>query len=370
MRIRAHHIIFLVLALIAGFVVFSVQMLPREGTVATGSLPPEGADPSQVPDIELETRDKHLGTVPNDRITRAPFIVYNRGKAPLELRDVRTSCACTQGEIPPGGNIIAPGESGQIILVFDPARVPGFNSKKHLSLLSNDLDTPEAEFDVSADIEPEFTMSSRNVEFGDVSKRALPTHTLLLRQAQDKPFTITDAQPRPTEGVPGANDLLLSVELLPEDTWARAGYREYAVKVALPADTTPGEVTRLFDLFTDIPRLRRFPILVKATLTAPYRVEPSFPEAVQFRAGQPGLATVSATEPITVESIEADAGLLQVTAKGSQDSTRIELEFTPAEQAPAGPLASIVRFSVHTAEGVFPDKVLVRGVVMPQVTKP
>jgi hypothetical protein len=359
MRIRSSHIVYLVLALIAGFVVVSVQLLPEEGEVATGSLPPEGAAPGLVPVIELETREVHLGTLPNDQITRAPLTVYNRGKAPLELRSVKTSCACTQGEIPLSSQVIAPGTSAPIILIFDPARVPGFTSTKRLTLFSNDFESPQLDFDVTGDIEPEFVMSSREVDFGAVSKGALPTHTLVIRQAQETPLTVTGVEPRAIESLPGANDLELSWELRPEDTWTETGMREYAVKVALPPDVPPGEIMRLFDVINDIPRLRRLPVPVRAIVSAPYGVEPAFPHIVAI---PPGLAVISATQPITVESVESNPALFEVEVRASEDHTRAELMITPSAAAPAGAITGTVRFVVHTGGAAYPEKVLVRGI--------
>lgn len=366
MRIRSSHIVFLLLFLIAGFVVFSVQLLPEEGAVATGSLPPV-ADPDAVPVIEIETDDKHLGTVANDRITRAPLTVYNRGKAPLELRSVKTTCACTQGEIAPDGKIIPPGGAGEVIIVFDPRRVPGFTSTKQLTIWSNDLKTPQASVNVTADVKPEFTMSSRDVKFGEVSKRDLPKQTLVLRQAQEEPFVIRDVSPRNVAAIPGANDLVLSLKERPEDTWEQPGMREYEITVALPADTPPGALQRLFDIRTDIPRLPVLPVRVTATVTAPYTIEPAFPQPVALRPGTTANITIAAAQPVSVESVEANPAFLEVTTQAAGEGTRVQLIVQPAAQAPSGVFTETVRFTVRSGDEAFPEKAVVRGMVGPAV---
>ncbi|HNT89318.1 MAG TPA: DUF1573 domain-containing protein, partial [Candidatus Hydrogenedentes bacterium] len=154
------------------------------------------SDPSLVPRIEVETTELHVGTIPNAGLFETRLAVYNRGKAPLRLSDVRTNCACSQGRIPESSRVVPPGGEGVIEVMVDPRRIVGFHSRKTLTLFSNDPEQSRVRIDVVADVDPEFEVIPAEVEFGEVEKGEVVSRTVLVRQRQEEPLEITDVAER------------------------------------------------------------------------------------------------------------------------------------------------------------------------------
>lgn len=107
------------------------------------------------PDIWLEQEQLDLGPVQNGEVRSFEVEVVNQGSRDLVIEAVSTSCGCTSARVIP--TTLGPGESGSLQVTFD----SGAHGPEELGpvlrqifIASNDPDSPEVEFRLSAEILP------------------------------------------------------------------------------------------------------------------------------------------------------------------------------------------------------------------------
>ncbi|MGC9054460.1 MAG: DUF1573 domain-containing protein, partial [Candidatus Hydrogenedens sp.] len=223
---------------------------------------------------ELETGSVlDLGTVPNDKETTRKVKVFNRGKSVLNLKDIRTTCACTIGTIPIGQNTIPPDGEGYFLVTLYPTRVAGFVSEKTLTIFSNDFKNPVIELKVIAKIEPEFICEPEVIDFGTFTKGDVVERKLHITQkSMNKPLIINKVYEMDIQDVVD-NDL--NMEIIQTKSEEPV---EYIVLIKINPNVSPGEFVRKLFLSTNIDRFPEVPIKVKGIATAPYKINPSFPK--------------------------------------------------------------------------------------------
>lgn len=107
------------------------------------------------PDILLEQEQLDLGPVQNGDVRSFEVGVVNQGSRDLVIEAVSTSCGCTSARVIP--TTLGPGESGSLQVTFDSgAHGPEELGPvlKQVFIASNDPDSPEVEFRLSAEILP------------------------------------------------------------------------------------------------------------------------------------------------------------------------------------------------------------------------
>lgn len=78
----------------------------------------EKVDPDELPRIDFPQREQDMGQVVQGAKVEKRFAFTNKGKSPLVISDVRSTCGCTVGKDWPK-TPIAPGEGGEITVSFD-----------------------------------------------------------------------------------------------------------------------------------------------------------------------------------------------------------------------------------------------------------
>src|SRR5262245_26472436 len=108
------------------FILFLVMMGVSEVLLAQ--------TPSEV--IQFEERVHNFGTIQekNGKVSHT-FIFQNKGKSPVTIDDIHSSCGCIGKMVSPGA--IKPGGKGKVTITFDPGYKSGFFSKE-IVVLSND----------------------------------------------------------------------------------------------------------------------------------------------------------------------------------------------------------------------------------------
>ncbi len=349
----------------------------RPASEGVGAAPPVDADPTMVPDIEVETTRFDVGTIPNDGPYRATLNVKNQGRAPLEISDIKTTCACTQGVIPPSAAAIAPGDTAELEVVVLPNRIPGFYSEKTLTIYSNDLDEPAVNVDVVARIEQEFELVPEELNFGAVAKAAEPEKTILLRQLQAGPCEVKGAGFYPVAEPKERNapeDLAFTVLKRPETEWRSAGMAEYEITVRVLPVMAPGEFRRRVFIRTNVPRLPAVPYTVVGVVDAPYTVEPAHPAALVLQgvegASAAGEVVVRGKSSLRLESVVVSNPAVTARVTAGDNPNEARLAVGVAEGAPSGAIDAELRFDV-CAEGVcVPERVKVRGFIRPEGVAP
>lgn len=337
--------------------------------ITTGNLPPIDTDPSVVPKIVFETDELDLGEVPNDAFFHGKLRVRNEGQRPLRINSVKTSCACTTGSIDPDRSSIAPGGEGYIDIQIDPYRIPGFTSRKVLTINSNDPQRPSAEVHVSVQVRPEFEVVPAELDFGEVSKGSSAESTVLVRQIEEGEFEVKSISLySPGEQGFVLDDLELSMEERPADTWAVPGKREYQVHIAVGPQVPPGNLLRQVMLETTTKRLPYYFYEVSATVTAPYRIEPTFPAALAVApaalgATASGRATITSDEALSVRDLQYNTEVLEVRIAPADSPGVVFLDVSVLPGVPPGRLDDLVSCTIQVGDRAFEERIAVRGYV-------
>jgi len=243
----------------------------------------------------------------------------------------------------------------------DPTRIYGFDSKKTLTLYSNDPMRPSLEVIVSAKVDPEFSLDPDKVDFGTVPKGTGAVKEMRLRTLTDVPFKVTGVEPVQ----PGSEDkpfpgLRLESVLLPESEWQKAGHAEYVIRITVGPDMPPGPFDLGAYISTDIKRFRFLRVPLHGTVEAPYKVE--LPSNLRFVVIQAGAADarvkVTAGEPAGIESATAESGT--VTVSGRDIPGGLELVFVPATGLAAGRHDDRVKVRLRVGDKTFEELFEVR----------
>lgn len=84
--------------------------------------------------FKMNKMEHDFGTISDVDHVHTTFTITNTGKEPLIITSAKGSCGCTVPTYPTAP--IAPGESGDIEVSFDPAGKPGVNTKT-VTLIAN-----------------------------------------------------------------------------------------------------------------------------------------------------------------------------------------------------------------------------------------
>jgi hypothetical protein len=107
------------------------------------------------PRLSLQTEKLDFGDVINGEVISQEVIVRNEGEAPLVVKEVSTSCGCTQASVEP--MVIAPGEAGVLHIEFDSgahgSELTG-ELIRQVFLLTNDPERPEVVVEIAARVLP------------------------------------------------------------------------------------------------------------------------------------------------------------------------------------------------------------------------
>lgn len=99
-----------------------IQFIIRNPVTANGEV-----DSLSAAIMDFEMTEYDFGEIDEGGIVQHTFKFTNAGKAPLLIRQARSTCGCTIPEYPE--DPIEPGESGEIEVKFDTKGKPGYQSK-------------------------------------------------------------------------------------------------------------------------------------------------------------------------------------------------------------------------------------------------
>ena len=114
------------------------------------------------------------------------FVIQNRGRAPLNILDVKTSCGCTTAS-PPGP--IAPGRDGVVSIKFDSEGWLG-SIHKTITVKTDDPDDETITLVLKGEVYRMYTMEPAAVKLsGPVG--TLIREVVIIEPEKDYPFSIT-----------------------------------------------------------------------------------------------------------------------------------------------------------------------------------
>jgi hypothetical protein len=107
--------------------------------------------PLSSPEIYFPIKSHDFGKVVKGNVVAFNFTVVNKGKSPLKIRRIRTSCGCTAAIT--DKNILAPGDSTTIHTEFDSSAEEG-EVHRSIEVLSNDPLNEKAILNIYAEVKP------------------------------------------------------------------------------------------------------------------------------------------------------------------------------------------------------------------------
>lgn len=175
------------------------------------------------PRIHCGTLVQELGPVTRGARVQRTYELENRGDAPLHLRDVETSCACTT--VPLAQRVIAPGETLPLAVDFDSTSFEG-PVTKHILVLTDDPERPVLTLELRATVVSYYRASPSPVRLGAMGRNSGAQARILLSRTDGRPIV-----PRAV-AVPKASGLEASLHPGPEPSACE-------LRLRLPEGTSP-----------------------------------------------------------------------------------------------------------------------------------
>jgi len=405
MRLRSIHVVIVIAAIVGGLVVYGAmrpsQDTPGENGQTSQSAPADGAA-TRAPDSEdtfiekarqlAETAGQSpqagelppakpqqasgaaplmvleppktldFGTIPRQGMTTGEIKVHNKGEAPLHITKVQSSCGCTKAKIEEKAKVVPPGGTSIITVTADPNRIPGFESRKTVIVMSDDPKNPRVQLSVLAKIDPEFTLEPRNAEFGEIRKGAAPTQTMVLRQLSDELIEVTEVM---SFGA-ASKGLRLAFEKRPEGQWTSPGRPEYAISVGLPEEAPLGGYTARFAIKTTCKRVKQIMCSATAKIISFYSIQPPPPRPLlvhnrtQGPASGPAKATITAECPFEISGLKPSNDSLVAVQKPGPEPNSVVIEVSLKPDVAPGRRNEAVEFTIASGEETFTERVPVR----------
>lgn len=124
-------------------------------------------DPEKPADMVFTDLAHDFGRISDEEKVEYVFKFVNKGKGDLHISSTKGSCSCT---VPaPSKRDFAPGESGEIRVIFDPKGKSG-DQMQSVTINTNDAETPLMSLNIRAVVVPQISVSPRVGHFGEVPK--------------------------------------------------------------------------------------------------------------------------------------------------------------------------------------------------------
>jgi hypothetical protein len=193
--------------------------LPSAGSALLGEQQP-GATAAGTPKAEVAEPTYNFGTALSGPPLNHVFMIKNVGNAPLEIKNVTSSCGCTAAK--PSKTILAPGEVSTVAAAVD-TRFEQGHSLSVVTLSTNDPANASLQLKLEGVIKPQVVAQPMDVDFGSVHRGSAAVRDVVISDTigtagfamksvkNDSPYIkVTEASR--TDGKPGA---LLHVTLSP-----------------------------------------------------------------------------------------------------------------------------------------------------------
>ena len=141
------------------------------------------------PLIRIDNPDHDFGTIYRGDTAEHIFIIRNAGNAPLEIKNVRSSCGCTVPTI--SKRILEPQESTELKAVFDSRRFRG-QVTKNIFVYSNDLENPIKKLSIQAEIREDLKVRPSTVYFAGLKAGEKVERNLLIKNLSQDTIRIKE----------------------------------------------------------------------------------------------------------------------------------------------------------------------------------
>ncbi len=146
-----------------------------------------GAETFAGPEIHFEKLNLDVGALhPNSR-EKIVFRFKNTGDAPLEIRKVHAACGCTVPRL--SQSVLAPGESGQLVLLFYTAGYYGPVTKT-ATLLTNCRENPTVTVSFSGEVKTELLPDKTKIDFTDMVPGKRVEKNIIIKNRMGRPVKL------------------------------------------------------------------------------------------------------------------------------------------------------------------------------------
>jgi hypothetical protein len=147
------------------------------------------------PRLEFEPAELDLGRTCLGEVGHGSFKIWNRGDAPLVIRDIQKSCGCAVARLSKDQKTIAPGEFTEVQVSLKPnGTEQGFVFKKPFVVLCNDPKQQRARYWVSTTLVLPVSAEPSTVHVEDVAPTETRIEKIMLTSYGDEPFAIEEVR--------------------------------------------------------------------------------------------------------------------------------------------------------------------------------
>lgn len=142
---------------------------------------------AQEPRFEIGPAEHHFGKVFEGDIVQHTFSFRNAGTAPLIINRVRSSCGCTVPRL--SAEILAPGDTAEIAMIFDTARFRG-QQVKTVYLYTNDPRREVIQLSMHGMVEQIIVAEPSRIDYGVVKSGESAEIDVVLSSRIQAPITL------------------------------------------------------------------------------------------------------------------------------------------------------------------------------------
>jgi hypothetical protein len=300
------------------------------------------------PRLQVDTREIDFGEIVQGAVVEHTVQLRNAGTEPLLITRATASCDCTVGKFPT--EPIAPGEAGELVLVFDSTTKRGMQ-KFEILVYSNDPTQQDRSrfctlLTLMGEVRSLYQARPGGAFFGEFvpgGEAVTRTITVVGRDEAKGGFSAR---------IVGELPDYLRAEVQP---WSKGSRKGVQVAVTLLPTVPRGEMSHVLQLETSVELQPKLQLPLIAIVTGKYH-GPDFVQMLRVPRG----TEVERRVPIErrdgetgfhVVGIDADERLLSVRQEPIS-AERLDLVMTLSAQAPPGVFATVVR--VHIEDPAFP----------------
>lgn len=348
--------------------------LIAEGAIArpgleTAAVTPPAATDGPLPCIAVETDKFDTGVVPNDTKTVKTVKISNTGEGPLIIKSAKADCGCVAADVK--DKTVPPHGSTDLTITIDPKKIHGFESKKRITITSNDPKYQKYVIEVTARIDPEFALEPENIDLGQIDKGQPVEGSQILRQLGAAPIEVTGV--KPWGAIEGLD---LSFEKIPQAEWRQQDRPEFRILAKISSDVSPGQFLGRFKIETTCQRLPQYSSFVKATVKAFYSIRP--PSVVLHNSGvltnqqplRPPQVLIEADRAFELTDVAPSNPAILVTSHPGDTPNTVVLDLSLSPDAQPGNYNERVTFNIKAGDEVQRDRVNVRLLVRKPPSEP
>ena len=300
------------------------------------------------PSAFVESNVIDLGAAPRGDVLEGSFEIENRGDAPLVIREVRASCACTVVDFE---SEIAPGESGEVTFKLDTTTLVGA-SVKRVNVYTNDAEKPRIDFSIRVEAQPWVDAQPGYVRYIIVQGYDQEKNDSLLKQVvygRGGEFSIANVT-SPHEWIEVAFH-----EALPEERIDSAPGSQWIIETRIAPDAPVGPITGFLEATLEHPQQKVLPIPVSGFVRPVFAITPAEGHfgSLTLLEDQPNRASFKlqnfAVEDIALEKIELvpPVDWITTTIKNEQEGRLAYAVLNIDREKATGAFEGVLR--VHTS---------------------